>query len=338
MGVVCEARRAICDLSDDERMDATDAMDDREVDVAALPVVTSAGQLRESKRIAAEETMAPAKAGLSAKGTFGSRKQPTLKPVFSRNADDDADIPPGTVLTIEQMFRVLDADGSGGLDMIELSRFFGLLGAPASEEQVRRMLESKLRSGSKLLAGEEPELDFEGFKEFVEPILEEVQKAEKIAADKEARADPRPDGLPAGTFEASSLGFLTLDNPARLAIIKLVSKSAFDYVVLVLIGCNSVLMALENPVRPENNPEWMATAELTFVRPIASHSCPKARDACFPCYSRDRACEVLTHGSSTEHLIHGRDVPEDLRLGPGEGPVHISTVAMEYSGRCCRAD
>ena len=235
----------------------------------------------------------------------------------------------------EKKFRQLDADGSGGLDMIELSRFVGLLGVPASEEHVRRMLESKLRS--KLLSGEEPELDFEGFKEFVEPILEEARETEKMVADEEV-ADARPNGLPAGNFEASSLGFLTLENPARLAIIKLVSKSAFEYVVLVLIGCNCVLMGLEDPVRAENNPEWMATAELIFVRPIAPHARPKTRVACYPCYSRDRACGTLTHGSSAERLIHGRDVLENLRLGPAQGPVYISTVAMEYSGRCCRAD
>lgn len=245
-----------------ERIDVMDVMDHG--------AVTSVGQLRESQRIAAEETMAGPQAVLTSKGSFGPRKQPKLKPVVSRELSIDNEvIEPGTVLTVEQMFRVLDADDSGGLDMIELARFVELLGVPTSEEHVCRMLESKLKSN--LLAGEKPELDLEGFKEFVDPILEEVRETEKIAAEQAVRADDRADGLPAGAFEASSLGFFTLENPARLAAIKLVSKSAFDYVVLVLIGCNSVLMALEDPLHSEaNNPDWMADAELIFVRPTAT--------------------------------------------------------------------
>jgi hypothetical protein len=316
-------------------MDVMDAMDDGVVEMAGLPVVTSSGQLRESKRIAAEETMAGPQAVLSSKGSFGSRKQPKLKPVLSRELSiDDVIVEPGTVLTVEQMFRVLDADDSGGLDMIELSRFVELLGVPTSEDQVHRMLESKLKT--KLLAGEEPELDFEGFKEFVDPILEEVRESEMVAAEEEARAGTRPNGLPAGAFEASSLGFLALENPARLAAIKLVSMSAFDYVVLGLIGCNSVLMALEDPLRPENNPEWMTAAELSFVRSVGPLLVLAL--VSLPLLQSWRACEKLTPDWSAEYLVHDRDVLEDLRLGPGQRPAHVSTVAVEYSRRRCRAD
>jgi hypothetical protein len=173
-----------------------------------------------------------------------------------------------TVLTAALMFRALDADASGGLDMTELKRLVDRLGVPTSEDQLRRMLESKLQRD--LGAGEKPELDFEGFEAFIDPILDEIREADRNAAEEETRELAAPDGLPAGSFEASALGFLTLENPARRVAIKLVSKQAFDYVVLILIGINSVLMALEDPLRPpEDDPEWMARAELTFVRPIA---------------------------------------------------------------------
>ena len=254
------------------KMEEDTAAEDEAVSAlsARLPVVTSAGQLRESRRVAAEETMAAPQAALTSKGSFGSRKAPKLKPVTSREATPAATevITADTVLTAALMFRALDADASGGLDMTELKRLVDRLGVPTSEDQLRRMLESKLQRD--LGAGEKPELDFEGFEAFIDPILDEIREADRNAAEEETRELAAPDGLPAGSFEASALGFLTLENPARRVAIKLVSKQAFDYVVLILIGINSVLMALEDPLRPpEDDPEWMARAELTFVRPIA---------------------------------------------------------------------
>ena len=244
-----------------------DAMDDA---MAAQPaVVTSSGALRESRRVAAEETMAQPQAVLSGKGSFGSRKQPTLKPTLSRvpSIDVGEPITQDTVLTVEQMFTVLDADKSGGLDMIELKGFVQLLGIKLSEDQVQRMLQGKIKS--KVMAGEEPELDLEGFTEFVEPILEEVRETERREAEEAAAADSAPGGLPPGAFETTSLGCLGLDHPARLGAIRLVSQPLFDFVILALIGANSVMMTLEDPLRTEDNPQWMEDAELSFVRAVS---------------------------------------------------------------------
>ena len=242
--------------------------------------------------------MAAPQAALTAKGSFGSRKEPKLKPVRSR------ELPPAytevitadTVLTAALMFRALDADASGGLDMTELKRLIDRLGVTMSEDQLRRMLESKLQR--ELGAGEKPELDFEGFEAFIDPVLAEIREADRTADKEKPRERPSPDSLPAGSFEASSLGFLTLENPARLLAIKLISKQAFDYVVLLLIGINSVLMALEDPLRPaEDAPEWMARAELTFVRPITPLALiPTA------CLAQSR--NALKPECPAEHLIY----------------------------------
>ena len=238
------------------------------------------GQLRESQRVAAQGLARP-QAGLTGKGSFGSRKEPKLKLARVASVDNRV-ITSDSELTIEQMFQVLDADASGGLDMLELKGFVKLLGIQMSEEQVQGMLQSKLKK--KLLDGEEPELDFEGFKEFVDPILDEARKAAKKAAEDDAREAEAKGRINLGAFEPSALGFLTLENPARLATIKLVSQPAFDYVVLGLIGCNSVLMALEDPLRPEtDNPEWIADAELAFVRTIITRPAPRRSSATQAC-------------------------------------------------------
>lgn len=272
-----------------------DVMDGPRVDPEAngLPVVTSAGELRESRRVAAEETMAAPQAVLTSKGSFGSRKQPKLKPILERAASSDhggaEDFAQGTVLTVEQMFQVLDVDTSGGLDLIELKRFVKLLGVPMTEAQIHGMLESKLKN--QLMAGAKPELDFERFKELVDPILEEAQEAEARAEEERTHSDKAANGVHRGVFEAIALGWLTLDHPVRLAAIKLISWPLFDFAVLVLIGVNSVLMALEDPLRPEqDNPEWMARAELVFVRASSTlHALPPALLACSSLVLRAKA-------------------------------------------------
>lgn len=45
-------------------------------------------------------------------------------------------------------------------------------------------------------------------------------------------------------YSERSLMCLTLDNPVRQFLLQLISKQAFDSVVLLAIGCNSVMMAM----------------------------------------------------------------------------------------------
>lgn len=226
-------------------------------DAEPAPVVTAAGQLRESRRVASEAIMAGPQMNLQAKGSFGKRSQPALKPTLSRQPSIDetaAEVLGGSnaAISVEGMFKVLDADKSGGLDMLELRGFVKLLGIKMTQDQVTAMLQAKIKS--KLMEGEEPELDFEGFKEFVGPILDELKEAEDKAIAYAAEMAAAPGGLPPGSFEESSLGFLTLTNPWRVAIIRLITIPAFDYTVLLLIGCNAAMMAMEDPLRDPDNP------------------------------------------------------------------------------------
>jgi hypothetical protein len=168
--------------------------------------------------------------------------------------------------------RLLDGDDSGGLDMQELKEFTAMLGLTITEEECAEMLREYIQSEA--LDGDSPELNFDGFCQLVEPILVELQEADRrveevVAAEvgTDAEGGRR---LPPGDFEESALGCLTLDNPVRRVAIRLVSRKEFDYFVLLLIGLNAVLMALENPLRDEANPTELEkdihTAELVFVR------------------------------------------------------------------------
>ena len=242
-------------------------------DVPPEPVVTSAGQLRESRCVASEQVISSARTNIAAKGSFGKRSQPGLKPTLAGGRQPSIEDTVAEVfggenreLSVEGMFKALDVDKSGGLDVIELRGFVELLGIKMTEDQITAMLQAKL--GHKLMEGEELELNFEGFKEFMGPILKGLkQEEEKAEAEVEALA-AAPGGLPPGSFEPSSLGFLTLENPARVAIIRLVTTQAFDYFVLLLIGCNAVMMAMEDPLRDPDNPtpleEQMKALELVF--------------------------------------------------------------------------
>ena len=178
-----------------------------------------------------------------------------------------------TEVTLEAMFRVVDVDCSGGLDMEELRGFTRILGTPdMSEEECAGMLREYVESQA--LEGDSPELNFDGFCQLVEPILVELQEADRrveevVAAEMGTDAEGKFP-LPPGEFEESALGCVPLNNPVRRMVLWLVSKNQFDYFVILLIGLNAVLMALEDPLRDEENPTKLEkdieTAELIFVR------------------------------------------------------------------------
>eukprot|EP01043_Picozoa_sp_COSAG02_P046570 COSAG02_NODE_4370_length_5442_cov_338.841475_2_plen_155_part_00 len=111
--------------------------------------------------------------------------------------------------------RLLDGDDSGGLDMQELKEFTAMLGLTITEEECAEMLREYIQSEA--LDGDSPELNFDGFCQLVEPILVELQEADRrveevVAAEvgTDAEGGRR---LPPGDFEESALGCLTLDNP-----------------------------------------------------------------------------------------------------------------------------
>lgn len=165
--------------------------------------------------------------------------------------------------------RLLDDDGSGGLDMAELQGFTALLGLAISEAECTGMLRENIQSDA--LKGDSPELDFDGFCQLVEPVLIELQEQERRVNELAAPpVDAEGHRLPPGDFEESSLGCLKLTNPVRRAVIRLVSRREFDLFVLLLIGMNAVLMAMEDPLRDQDNPteleQKIHVLELVFVR------------------------------------------------------------------------
>eukprot|EP01051_Picozoa_sp_SAG22_P023988 SAG22_NODE_6441_length_855_cov_1.247354_1_plen_113_part_01 len=63
-------------------------------------------------------------------------------------------------------------------------------------------------------------------------------------------------------FAAKSMGCLDLESGFRQSLISLVTKQMFDTVVLLAIGANSVMMALEDPLEdPDNLSEQAQTME-----------------------------------------------------------------------------
>ncbi len=156
--------------------------------------------------------------------------------------------------------------------MQELKEFTALLGVDITEEDCAGMLREYVQSQA--LEGDSPELNFDGFCQLVGPILVELQEADRrveevVAAEMGTDAGGRIP-LPPGEFEESALGCVTLNNPVRRMVLWLVSKNEFDYFVILLIGLNAVLMALEDPLRDEENPTELEKnihiAELIFVR------------------------------------------------------------------------
>ena len=169
--------------------------------------------------------------------------------------------------------------------MAELKGFAALLGLTISEAECTGMLRENIQSDA--LKGDSPELDFGGFCQLVEPVLIELQEQERRVNEAAAPpVDAEGHRLPPGDFEESSLGCLNLTNPVRRAVIRLVSRREFDFFVLLLIGMNAVLMAMEDPLRDPDNPteleQQTQVLELVFVR---------ARP---PAHPPPLACETFT--------------------------------------------
>ena len=139
-----------------------------------------------------------------------------------------------------------DKNKNGGLDIAELSVLSEALGVEASQFQ----LEELVKQGSEMKATE-----------FWEELLKHVAapKAEAVAAGFSiSKAD----------YDPLALGFFSIDSPARLALLRVVMRPLFDFVILGCIAGNSVLMALDNPLKDEGNPtdfeKQLKTFELIF--------------------------------------------------------------------------
>ena len=208
------------------------------------------------------QVLGGADAALMAKGKFGARAEPTLKPLKRpqelgklKSRDEmlaSGDAEEVGVLSVEEMFRVLDADNSNGLDMAELGALVEILGLEMTEEQLQGMLMENLNSEA--LEGAEAELDSDGFKLLIEPIILEQEAAEAARAEAAAAGKGEVASDSADHFDPRALGCLPPDNPMRAALLQLVHKPSFDYFVLLLIGCNAVMMALEDPQKDPDNP------------------------------------------------------------------------------------
>jgi hypothetical protein len=101
--------------------------------------------------------------------------------------------------------------------------------------------------------------------EFVNPIAfgnegaTEVNPMATVAPasptfESEKSSSPEPPEGPNSIWEARSLYFLGVNNPARQALITMVTQKAFDYAILLAITLNSIMMAMEDPLEDSKNP------------------------------------------------------------------------------------
>eukprot|EP01050_Picozoa_sp_SAG11_P002399 SAG11_NODE_121_length_15851_cov_6.082466_9_plen_273_part_00 len=82
--------------------------------------------------------------------------------------------------------------------------------------------------------------------EFWEELLRHaaVPKTEPVAAGFAISKDD---------YDPLALGCFSIDSPTRLALLRVVMRPVFDVVILACIAGNSVLMALDNPLKDEDN-------------------------------------------------------------------------------------
>lgn len=108
---------------------------------------------------------------------------------------------------------------------------------------------------------------FEGEPGFVNPLAQSGAASPRLTAPQQLAGGEASDGDAGG--RARSLYLLDVEHPVRSVLLKLVGRQEFDWLILTAIGCNSAMMAMEDPLEDRENlsdaGKTMAVLDLAFT-------------------------------------------------------------------------